>query len=211
MSIMAAHTALADSLLLNAVRDAAAQFSFSRHETVRCVGTAVFKSQDACDYACLLDIDPSVTAWECLPLVLRDGSLRHVPDFLVRRSVAVDAIDVQTTTSTCASSWIDRAAQAKGIRYQVVCAAEFQNTARLRNAQDLLRYVGTPVSLGDRVRVLTALEEVRSLPISAAITCIRDGREPIAVIAAMILQRLIEIDLDEGLIGPDSRITRKFA
>ena len=39
-----------------------------------------------------------------------------------------------------------------------------------------------------------------------AMTTIRNGADPIAAIAALCLHRFIEIDLDSGRIGPQTRV-----
>lgn len=49
--------------------------------TLKCEGTAFFRSQGARDLACLLDVNPAVTAWTCMPLSLETAADKHVPDF----------------------------------------------------------------------------------------------------------------------------------
>jgi hypothetical protein len=77
---------------------------------------------------------------------------------------------------------------------------------RLENARELLRYASWRVSLSDRVRLLAALDQEGSLTMAEAMTTIRNGADPIAAIAALCLHRFIEIDLDSGRIGPQTRV-----
>jgi hypothetical protein len=99
-------------------------------------------------------------------------------------------------------------ALAAGHRHETVTEADFQEGVRLDNARDLLRYANYHVSLGDRVRLLTLLDEQGPMPLAACMQVIRDGRDPIGTIAAMALRRFVEMDLDEARIGPETRVSR---
>ena len=101
-------------------------------------------------------------------------------------------------------SWIARAAELEDFRYQVWTEADLPSI-RLRNAKDLLRYARFETSLADRLILLTALKDAGSLRLSEAIT-MASGTKAVPIISSMILQRLITIDLDAELIGPDSVI-----
>jgi hypothetical protein len=39
-------------------------------------------------------------------------------------------------------------------------------------------------------------------------TTIRNGADPIAAIAALALRRFVDLDLDSGRIGPETRVAR---
>jgi len=100
--------------------------------------------------------------------------------------------------------WIARAAELEDFGYRLWSVNDFPAT-RLRNARDLLRYARYETSLADRLILLTALKEAGSLRLSEAIT-MASGTKVVPIISSMILQRLITIDLDAELIGPDSVI-----
>ena len=67
--------------LLARVRNEAAALSFAPRGAVRCVGLPMFRTPMARDVGCLLDLDPSVISWICLPMVLGRRNRRHVPAF----------------------------------------------------------------------------------------------------------------------------------
>lgn len=46
-----------------------------------------------------------------------------------------------------------------------------------------------------------------SLAVAEALSALREGR-PMARLAALILHRFIEIDLDEAMIGPETAVRR---
>ncbi|ANY81179.1 hypothetical protein BB934_25605 [Microvirga ossetica] len=103
---------------------------------------------------------------------------------------------------------MSEAARDAGLRYEAVPEADLHDGFRLDNARDLLRYAAYRITLGDRVRLLSLLEEQGPMPLAVCMQAIRNGRDAIGVIAAMALRRFVEIDLDEARIGPETRVSR---
>jgi hypothetical protein len=194
--------------LLTRIRDDASALSFSPRGTVRCRGMPLFRTQAARDLACLLDVDPAVESWSCLPMVLHHPEGMHVPDFAVVLSSGSVLVDAVPSDAEAPPRWVPDAARDAGHRYEAHSEADLREGFRLDNARDLLRYANYRISLGDRVRLLTLLEEQGPMPLADCMHVIRDGRDAIGVIAAMALRRFIEIDLDEARIGPETRVSR---
>lgn len=169
--------------------------------TVYCVGAPKFRSQVARDAACLLEVDETVENWSCQSQSFSDGTDLHLPDFVVNRDDG-DSYVIDILGQRAIPSWVPRAAELEGFRYQAWSEDDLP-PVRLRNAKDLLRYARVDTSLVDRVILLSALKEAGSLRLSEAIT-MASGTKAIPIIFSMVLQRLIAIDLDEELIGPDS-------
>jgi len=197
---------LADPLAL--LRLEAASRSFPPRGTVRCIGQPLFRSRAARDLACLLDLDLGVVSWTCLPFMMDDEGGQHVPDFAVTRPNGITLHDVDEGVSTALPDWITDAAHDRGYQYERVPAGELREGFRLENARDLLRYAGFRAPLGDRVRLLALIDEYGPMPLAHCMQVVRTGTDPIAVIAALVLRRFLEIDLDEARIGPDTRVAR---
>ncbi|ACE91181.1 hypothetical conserved protein [Rhizobium etli CIAT 652] len=175
--------------------------------TIKCAGSPIFRSQAARDLACLLDVDPDVASWTCVGVELSYEGETYLTDFVVtgidNRSFVVDvARDLPTPPD-----WIELAAERAGHGYRPVATKEFGDGFRLRNVKDLLRYGFYRCPLGDRVRILAALDEMGSLTVAEALSAFREGR-PMACLAALILQGFLEIDMDEALIGPETVVRR---
>lgn len=202
------HRDAASSSLLTRIRNGASALSFAPRGAVRCVGLPMFRTQAARDVGCLLDLDPTVLSWTCLPLVLSRRNRKHIPDFSVTRATGGALIDaVPVSGKDAPPPWAGDAAQTLGYSYETRHETNLRGGVRLENARDLLQYASYRVSLGDRLRVLTLLEEHGSMPLSACLQAIRHEHDAIAVIAALVLRRFIEIDLDEARIGPDTRVS----
>jgi hypothetical protein len=168
----------------------------------------LFRSQAARDLACLLDVDPAVESWTCLPMVLRHPEGMHVPDFAVVRFSGAALVDAVPIDAAAPPPWVPEAARAVGCGYGCHAEGDLHDGFRLDNARDLLRYASYRISLGDRVRLLTLLDEQGPMPLAACMQVIRDGRDAIGTIAAMALRRFVGIDLDEARIGPETRVSR---
>ena len=193
-----------EDLTIETVRAQAEALSFHPRGTVRCSGKPLFRSRLARDLGCLLDFDRDVVEWACLPLILRNGSLSHIPDFLVMGGQGVWLMDA---TDLVPEPWVEQATRDEGFRYRWRATDEIRAGARLANACDLLRYSSWSCSLGDRVRLLAALDEHGSLTVAECLSAFRETR-PIAGLSSLILHRFVEIDLDEARIGPETPVRR---
>lgn len=171
--------------------------------TVRCIGAANFRSQLARDVACLLDVDAAVTSWSCQSSTLSHCDQTYYPDFTVEREGRIVIVDVASRGKPV---WVAEAAAAAGYGYDSFSRDDLP-LVRLRNAKDLLRYARFQVSLGDRIRLLAVLDENGSLTVAECLSAFRET-QPVPGLASMVLNRFVEIDLDEALIGPETTVRR---
>ncbi|RVL64707.1 hypothetical protein [Sinorhizobium meliloti] len=174
---------------------------------IKCDGHALFRSQQARDFACLLDLDPDVARWSTVPPLLRNGDDEYRLDFLVLtvdgRSFLIDVGQEEPSPPI----WLSIVIESMGHRYCPVAMVDFADSFRLRNAKDLLRYGFYRAPLGDRIRLLAGLEEMGSLTIAECLSAIREGR-PMPTLASLILQGFLEVDLDDALISPETQVRR---
>lgn len=174
--------------------------------TIKCIGPAAFRSEHARDFACLLDLDPEVVQWSPAPPILQEGDDQYQLDFVVITEIGSFLIDVGRDEPR-PPSWVTSLAESMGHQYRPVAMAEFEGSFRLRNAKDLLRYGFYRPPLGDRIRLLAALDDMGSLTVAESMSAVREGR-PMPTVAALILQGFLEIDLDDALIAPDTLVRR---
>ncbi|MFD1330366.1 hypothetical protein [Mycoplana ramosa] len=194
--------------ILDVATAAQARSSLFPRATVKSDGPVTFRSQVARDIACLFDVDPEVETWTCDPPFLSVGPEFHVCDFLVchvsGQRLLVDGFD---RTETPDPVVLEAAAAEAGFRYKRPPRIEVYGGTRLRNAKDLLRYGNYQATLGDRVRLLAALEEHGSLTVAECLTAFSETRS-VAGLASMILNGFVEVDLDDELIGPTTAVRR---
>lgn len=176
--------------------------------TIRCTGARIYRSQAARDLACLLDVDRDVVSWECMPKPLEVRGRPHVPDFgMVDPDGRLWLLDAPDRHGVVDEKAVESAAAEVGGSYRLVTRREVYGGYRLKNARDLLRYGGYNARLGDRIRLLAALDEQGSSTLAECMCAIRET-QPIAGIAVLILGGFIEVDLDSGPLGPETVVRR---
>lgn len=191
---------------LHSLRAKASENTFYPRGTVRCMGSPYFRDQNARDFGCLLDVDPLVLSWSCLPFVLANKGRFHVPDFSVKRLGADELLDLRSPDGND-EEWIRAEAEHRGYQYRVIGRDEIVSDVKLANAKDLLRYAGWHTPLGDRVRILAGLDENGSLTVAECLAAIRET-PPMAGLASLILHRFLHVDLNCEPIGPDTPVRR---
>lgn len=167
-----------------------------------------FRSNVVRDLASILDLNQSVQSWSCGAAVLNVGRTKHIPDFQVEDADGslwlLDAFDRKLPKEFGA---IAEAADALSQRYRVVYRGEIYDGYRLKNANDLLRYAGHKVPLGDRVRLLSVLDEHGPLSLADCLRVVRET-QPVAAVASLILHGFLDVELDEALIAPETMVRR---
>lgn len=180
--------------------------SYFPSATIKCSGLPFYRSQAARDYACLLDVDSAVSVWEPSDIVFSNGLDEVVVDFDVSSAASGFLVKVREG-ELFVPDWLVPVAQKAGHDCRVVSPYGPETGWRLKNARDLLRYGHFDVALGDRIRLLAALAEMGSLTMAECLSVVRE-RNAVATIAAMILHGYLEVDLDEGPLGPETVVRR---
>jgi len=108
--------------LYAAYSQASAQLYYPRG-TVRCSGDPMFRTRAARDLGCILDVDPRVINWLCLPVEFETELGLHVPDFLVDYEgglrIFLDAVEDDDTEACLAM----RSKAASGSQTPATCSA----------------------------------------------------------------------------------------
>ncbi|MEY9629023.1 hypothetical protein [Sinorhizobium fredii] len=177
--------------------------------TLKCLGKPLFRSRQARDLACILDINPDVSTWTAPAPALKVGLCSHAPDFQVSdHDGEVRFLDAADRVLFIDIEHIKQAVREHRASYRLLAVDEvYDGGFRLRNARDLLQYANVTVSLADRLRLLALLDQEGSLTMSDCFSAIRNT-EPVAAIASLILQRFIDVELDDALIGPETMVRR---
>lgn len=136
------------------------------------------------------------------------AQLDHTADFEViyddGRVILLDAHDRDLPADLASH---EDAARLRGAEYRCLSRDDVHGGFRLKNAKDLLRYGNYAVPLGDRLRLLGALDENGSMPIAECLNAFQETK-PVAGLAAMILNRYLEVDLDDAPLGPETVVRR---
>ncbi len=182
----------------------ASQAILSQPRFIRCVGRFISGDQLARDIACLLEFEDEVSSWNCRSLQLRHGCDTYSPDFVAERPSDILVIDVVGQRRP--PPWVAEAVAREGFAYRTMSRGDI-DPIRLKNCRDLIQSSGGEASLGDRVRLLSILDEQSSLTLAESLSLFQDTK-PIRGLANMAVGRFIEIDLDTALIGPETVVRR---
>jgi hypothetical protein len=178
--------------------------------TIKCVGLALFRSQRARDYACVLDLDPDVVSWRCIPKAIVNDSGAARPQWwhvdLAVETTSEKLLVYVAEGAGGSPTWMTGRAERLGYRYRTVSIHEVRQT-RLQNAVELFDYARAAAPLGDRIRILAALDEAGSLTLADCLSAVRES-QPMNTVATMIVQGLLLVDLDEALLGPETVVRR---
>ncbi len=174
--------------------------------TIKCDALPIFRSQAARDFACLLDVDPDVLRWRPFTQLLTDSTGIREVDFLVDTENGSFIAEVGED-EPCPPDWVVNVSSALGHRYRPVGMIELSQGFRLANAKDIMRYGFYRATLGDRVRLLAALDEMGTLTLAECLSAIREGKA-MASVASMMLHGYIEIEMDDAPIGPETTVRR---
>lgn len=176
--------------------------------TLKCDGDATFRSRTARDVACLIDLDTNVVSWRTRTVRLESGGQLHVVDFeLLHEDGTTRLLDAPDRAFKIPVQELQTRALSLGYEYEVIDRGDIYSGCRLQNARDLLRYARFLPMLADRIRLLATLDEHGSLPVSDCLQVIT-SRDPVAVLASLILAGLLEVELDMELIGPETVVRR---
>jgi hypothetical protein len=168
----------------------------------------VFRSNAVRDTASVLDLNSGIRSWACGTTVLKVGRSKHIPDLQMEETDGrLWLLDVFDRKNLPDATGLSVAASGLSYRYRVVDRAEIYDGFRLKNANDLLRYAGHNVPLGDRVRLLSLLGEHGPLSLSDCLRAVRET-QPVPAVASLILQGYLEVELDDELIGPETMVRR---
>ncbi|TCA18559.1 hypothetical protein E0H68_03750 [Rhizobium leguminosarum bv. viciae] len=192
-------------------RASAASERYRPFGTVRCSNPSYFRSQLARDLGCLLDVDDDVLGWCCRPYgmddLLRDRGWQGVsPDFMATRRSGKDVY--LTVVEGEGDPELTEIAACGRLTHQYVAKAEIRSGYRLQNSKDLLRYANYRCPLGDRMRIMSALEQEGSATVAECMGAFQE-LNPMAGLSSLILHRFVTIDLDAEPIRPHT-IVRIF-
>ena len=176
--------------------------------TVKAEGSRRYRTQTARDVACLLDVDHTVVSWRCNATSLSYGIGHHIPDFEVFYSSGdTRFVDAPDRAGSLDEATLEASALAAGSSYRLLPPGEVYDGFRLQNAKDLLRYGNYVATLGDRLRLLAALDEHGSLTMSECLGAFQETR-PVPGLASLILRGYVQVDLDGSVLGPETAVRR---
>lgn len=148
-------------------------------------------------------MDTDVERWSCRPAP-SDVSDRNGVVFEVHRATGTERL-LPSEHADAGGDARDRQPACGTAR---VVTRDDIDPVRLDNAKLILPYARWRVSIDDRVRLLAALDEEGSVTLGECLAIFRNTSRPIAAVAALVLARIVDLELDTPL-GSRSRVIRR--
>lgn len=178
----------------------------SARRTMRCIGIPACRNQHALDVATLLDVDDTIISWSSRTPALRGSEHYHQPDFVADHTAGRSLV---MAVNDSFDHTLEPALEAAQLGFDLkVYRPSDLNRTRLQNATDILTHGRFRVSLDERLRLLCMLDECSSACVAECVIALRSPL-PMAALSSLFLHRIIEIDIDDTLIGPDTIVRRK--
>ena len=169
------------------------------------------------DFLAICQLDPAVDAVRSpAPPAVFDGAgqqIDHVADFEVLRDGVAVLVDIATDADLARhpllGMLVDGTVESvDGRRLVVETAASLRTEPRLSTVKLVMACRHTPVSAGDRVRVLHHLDECGTAPLVECAGMVQNTMGGVAAVLALAVEGLVAIDVD-GPILPETPVRRR--
>lgn len=170
----------------------------------------------AADFLAICRLDPAVDAVRAgVRAAFRvDGDeIEHVADFEIVRdgeAMLVDVVpDADLARHPLRGATVDGpAASVDGRPFVVETAASLRAEPRFTTVKLVLECRRTPVSAGDRVRVLHHLDECGTASLVECAGAVQNARDGVAAVLALAVEGLVAVDIDRP-IRPETKLRRR--
>jgi hypothetical protein len=187
-------------------RDAA---SFASAKTARVLKVA---SRPLLEALVQFTLDPSVRAIETARTIDIPGERVSSGEIVLLKDDGrwlLELIDGGRPRNREEEAFVHLARSRLGLPLLRVTSADLGRQPFASNCREVWGCRNTRVAVGDRVRILQALEEERTLGLIDAGREMRFARDPIAAVLALACADLVELDLVSARLGPDTRVARR--
>lgn len=169
------------------------------------------------DFAAICRLDASIEAVRrpASPARFDLGGreIEHVADFEIVRDGAALLVDVVTDAQAlrhplAAAVAVDEAEAVDGRRLVFATAATIRAEPRYATVKLVMACRHTPVSAGDRVRILHHLDECGSASLVECAGAVQNHSDGVAAVLALAVEGFIALDIDRPIL-PETMLRRR--
>jgi hypothetical protein len=191
----------------------------SREERRRARGakaSPITRNALVADYLALCELDPSVEALRApapgATFALGDDSIEHVADFEIVREGTVSLVDVVADDDLhrhpLRAAMVRGALSTDGRSFAFETLASIRAEPRFTTARLITACRRTPVTAGDRVRILHHLDEAGTMRLVDCAGVVTQTADGVAAVLALACEGLIAVELDRPIL-PETRVRRR--
>jgi hypothetical protein len=168
------------------------------------------------DYLALCELDAEMESLRApadpAEFPVRDETIAHIADFEIVKDGAAYLVDVATDDDLLQHPL--RAAAIHGITssdgrpFLIETAASIRAEPRFTTMRLIMAYKRTPVTAGDRVRVLHQLDEMGTMRLVDCASAVMNTQDGVAAVLALACEGLIAVDISRPIL-PETQVRRR--
>jgi hypothetical protein len=178
--------------------------------------TALTRSALVADFLAICELDPEVEAVRTLtaPATFSIGheSIEHLADFEVVRDGSASLVDVTTDEDLLnhplRAAAIQGSTSSDGRPFSIETAASIRAEPRFTTVRLIMACKRTPVSAGDRVRILHQLDEAGAMRLVDCAGAVMNTQDGVAAVLALACEGLISVDISRPIL-PETQVRRR--
>ena len=168
------------------------------------------------DYLALCELDAEVESLRApadpAAFTIGDETIEHVADFEIVRDGAACLVDVATDDDLLKhplrTAAIHGIASSDGRPFLIETAASIRAAPRFTTMRLIMACKRTPVSAGDRVRVLHQLDEMGAMRLVDCASAVMNTQDGVAAVLALACEGLIAVDISRPIL-PETQVRRR--
>lgn len=168
------------------------------------------------DFLTICELDPDVEALRAPadPAEFHVGgrTIEHIADFEIVRDGASYLVDVATDDDLMKhplrAAAIHGSTSADGRPFAIETAATIRAEPRFATVRLIMACKRTPVTAGDRVRILHQLDEVGTMRLVDCASAVMNTQDGVAAVLALACEGLIAVDISRPIL-PETQVRRR--
>lgn len=168
------------------------------------------------DFLAICELDPEVEALRApadpAEFIIGDQTIEHIADFEIVRDGASYLMDVLTDDDLLnhplRAAAIHGVTATDGRPFSIETTASIRAEPRFTTVRLIMACKRTPVTAGDRVRILHQLDEVGTMRLVDCASAVMNTQDGVAAVLALACEGLIAVDISRPIL-PETQVRRR--
>ncbi len=168
------------------------------------------------DFLAICELDPEIESLrapaEPAEFEIGDKTIEHIADFEIVRDGQSQLIDVLTDEDLLShplrTAAIHDLTSADGRTFSIETAGTIRSEPRMTTVRLIMACRRTPVTAGDRVRILHQLDEVGTMRLVDCAGGVMNTQDGVAAVLALACEGLIAVDISRPIL-PETQVRRR--
>lgn len=178
--------------------------------------TPVTRNGLIADFLAICELDPDVESLRApadpVEFAVGEGTIKHIADFEIVRDGTPYLVDVMTDEDLLnhplRAAAIHDIASNDGRLFTIETAMSIRAEPRFTTVRLIMACKRTPVTAGDRVRVLHQLDEVGAMRLVDCASGVMNTQDGVAAVLALACEGLIAVDISRPIL-PETQVRRR--